>query len=409
MKSLPSARIRRTPRRRSSAGATVPEPVLKSVSPVQANSTVASASRRGAVEHAHALRRPRLPARSGTSSGCPGSSRRPGAAPCCRCPASDHEPNHQPVFRGDGRGRPRARTAAAGRRGPEDGRGPRHLAGGDADARSALPPLAAAPGDDARRAPGGGPSGRDHDERRVTWVAPYPRRGRGRPASQRPALHEAVNRDSLLAAMPYRPTERTEARKAATRERDRRGRAGPGGRRRATPRPASRASPAAPAWRSAPSTDTSPPRAISSPRSSAEPRSASSTSWWTVSRADGRGAAERVAAAVEAFCRRALAGPCWPTRRSPSPSIRPSRRSGCACAVGYRDAFARVLEDGVTGGELRPHDTRTVAAALVGALAEASSVRCLRGERRPPGRPCVAALVQFSQEALPSAHARVHA
>ena len=38
--------------------------------------------------------------------------------------------------------------------------------------------------------------------------------------------------------------------------------------------------------------------------------------------------------------------------------------------TGYRDAFASVLEDGVEAGELRPHDTRTVAAALVGALAE---------------------------------------
>ena len=38
---------------------------------------------------------------------------------------------------------------------------------------------------------------------------------------------------------------------------------------------------------------------------------------------------------------------------------------------GYRDVFAAVLADGVASGELEPHDTTTVAAALVGALGEA--------------------------------------
>jgi hypothetical protein len=38
---------------------------------------------------------------------------------------------------------------------------------------------------------------------------------------------------------------------------------------------------------------------------------------------------------------------------------------------GYRDAFARTLDEGVAAGELPPHDTSTVAAALVGALGEA--------------------------------------
>ena len=90
-----------------------------------------------------------------------------------------------------------------------------------------------------------------------------------------------------------------------------------------------------------------------------------------VSAADGRPAAERVAAAVEAFCRRALAGPVLAYAQIAEPVDPAVEAERLRLRVGYRDAFARVLEDGVAGGELRPHDTRTVAAALVGALGEA--------------------------------------
>ena len=76
--------------------------------------------------------------------------------------------------------------------------------------------------------------------------------------------------------------------------------------------------------------------------------------------------------------------------------------------IGYRDAFARVLEDGVRDGELRPHDTRTVAAALVGALGEAL-VGPLSTANGGPHEALIATLVQFCEEALPRAHERVHA
>ncbi|MGH2764039.1 MAG: TetR/AcrR family transcriptional regulator [Thermoleophilaceae bacterium] len=128
-----------------------------------------------------------------------------------------------------------------------------------------------------------------------------------------------------------------------------------------------------------------------------------------VAAADGRSATERVAAAVEAFCRRALAGPVLAYSLIAEPVDPAVESERLRLREGYRDAFARVLEDGVRDGELRPHDSRTVAAALVGALAE-SLVGPLAG-RRATGRAeaLIATLVQFCQEAIPRAHERIHA
>jgi AcrR family transcriptional regulator len=127
-----------------------------------------------------------------------------------------------------------------------------------------------------------------------------------------------------------------------------------------------------------------------------------------VTSADGRSARERLAAAVEAFSRRALAGPvlAYALLAEPvDPSVETER---LRFRTGYRDAFARVLDDGVQEGELRPHDTRTVAAAIVGALGEAL-VGPLSSANGGPKEALVATLVQFCEEALPRAHERVHA
>jgi AcrR family transcriptional regulator len=127
-----------------------------------------------------------------------------------------------------------------------------------------------------------------------------------------------------------------------------------------------------------------------------------------VTEADGRQARERVAAAVEAFCRRALAAPVLAYALLAEPVDPAVERERLRLRRGYREAFARVLDDGVETGELRPHDTATVAAALVGALGEAL-VGPLSSSRRGPKEALVATLVQFSEEALPSAHRRIHA
>jgi AcrR family transcriptional regulator len=127
-----------------------------------------------------------------------------------------------------------------------------------------------------------------------------------------------------------------------------------------------------------------------------------------VSSADRRPAAERVAAAAEAFCRRALAGPVLAYALIAEPVDPAVESERLRFRIGYRDAFAQVLEDGVRDGELRPHDCRTVAAAIVGALAE-SLVGPLSTANGGSREALIATLVQFCQEALPSAYERVHA
>jgi AcrR family transcriptional regulator len=127
-----------------------------------------------------------------------------------------------------------------------------------------------------------------------------------------------------------------------------------------------------------------------------------------VTAADGRPATERVAAAVEAFCRRALAGPTLAYALIAEPVDPAVESERLRFRIGYRDSFARVLEDGVRDGELRSHDSSTVAAAVVGALAE-SLVGPLSTANGGSHEALIATLVQFCQEALPRAHERVHA
>ena len=63
---------------------------------------------------------------------------------------------------------------------------------------------------------------------------------------------------------------------------------------------------------------------------------------------------ERIAAAAEAFARRALAGKrlAWSQLAEPvDPAVEAER---LVLRRGYRDAFARTLDEGVAAGELRP-------------------------------------------------------
>jgi AcrR family transcriptional regulator len=118
---------------------------------------------------------------------------------------------------------------------------------------------------------------------------------------------------------------------------------------------------------------------------------------------ESRRARERVAAAIELFARRALAGPrqAWALIAEPvDPAVEAER---LAFRRGYRDALASVLADGVRSGELPPLDAELAAAALVGAIAES-----LVGPLSPAangGGPArhdalVAGLVQFCLNAI---------
>jgi AcrR family transcriptional regulator len=222
--------------------------------------------------------------------------------------------------------------------------------------------------------------------------------------------------------MPYRPTERTEARKAATRERIVTAAleqvAAGGYASAAVQTVAGRAGVAvgtvyrhfpskgdlfAEAFRRASQRELDVVvRVIGTRSHSAEPSARARRG------PDGRSARERVAAAVEAFARRALAGPVLAYALLAEPVDPAVEAERLRFRTGYRDAFARVLEDGVRDGELRPHDTGTVAAALVGALGEAL-VGPLSTVNGGPHDALIFTLVQFSEEALPRAQERVHA
>jgi AcrR family transcriptional regulator len=122
-------------------------------------------------------------------------------------------------------------------------------------------------------------------------------------------------------------------------------------------------------------------------------------------RARDHTAAERIALAVETFCRRALAGPVLAYAQIAEPVDPAVEAERLVLRVGYRDAFARVLEDGARSGELRPHDSKTVAAAMIGALGEAlvgPLSPAARGEARSRDEALIATLVQFSLDALPT-------
>jgi AcrR family transcriptional regulator len=206
--------------------------------------------------------------------------------------------------------------------------------------------------------------------------------------------------------MPYRPTERTEARKAATRERiasAARAQVAEGG--------YGSASVQSVAERAGVAVGTVYRHFPSKAELFAEVfRRAAQHELDVVieavgERARDQDAAERIAIAVETFCRRALAGPVLAYAQIAEPVDPAVEAERLVLRVGYRDAFARVLEDGVRAGELRAHDSRTVAAALVGALGEALVGPLSPAARRGDGgrdEALIATLVQFSLDALPT-------
>jgi AcrR family transcriptional regulator len=115
---------------------------------------------------------------------------------------------------------------------------------------------------------------------------------------------------------------------------------------------------------------------------------------------DGRPARERIAAAAEAFARRALASPTRAYALLAEPVDPAVEAERLAFRRGYRDVFARTIEGGVAAGELPAQDALTVAAALVGALGEAL-VGPLGPGRRGGHEALIASLVQFCLNAIP--------
>ena len=103
----------------------------------------------------------------------------------------------------------------------------------------------------------------------------------------------------------------------------------------------------------------------------------------------------RVAEATEVLARRALASPTLAYAQIAEPVEQEVEAERLVLRRGYRDAFARILRDGIERGELEPHDTQTYGAAILGAISEA-----LVGPLSDPNprnrEALIASLVQFT-------------
>jgi AcrR family transcriptional regulator len=167
--------------------------------------------------------------------------------------------------------------------------------------------------------------------------------------------------------MPYRPTERTEARRAQTREKIVRAAlalVAHGGYREAQV--------AAVARRAGVATGTVYRHFPSKADLLTEVfRTASAREVEAVAQAGGQTAQERLIAAVETFARRALAGRrlAWALLAEPvDPAVEAERLQ---FRRAFADAFATTIAGGVARGELPPQDPAFTATALVGAIGEA--------------------------------------
>lgn len=120
---------------------------------------------------------------------------------------------------------------------------------------------------------------------------------------------------------------------------------------------------------------------------------------------DGRSATERIAAATEAFAHRALRQPVRAYALIAEPVDPAVEAERLIFRRGYRDVLIDVLTQGVERGEFEPHDRETTAAALVGAIGE-SLVGPLAADRDGNVSPAlVAAVVDFATRSLPRTYA----
>src|SRR3954449_5302993 len=115
---------------------------------------------------------------------------------------------------------------------------------------------------------------------------------------------------------------------------------------------------------------------------------------------DERPARERIARGAETFARRALTEPTRAYALLAEPVDPAVEKERLAFRRAYCDLFARTIDQGIASGELPPQDTHTVAAALVGALGEAL-VGPLSPGRHESHEALIATLVEFCMNAIP--------
>ncbi|MFL5906829.1 MAG: TetR/AcrR family transcriptional regulator [Solirubrobacterales bacterium] len=111
-------------------------------------------------------------------------------------------------------------------------------------------------------------------------------------------------------------------------------------------------------------------------------------------------AAERMAAGVEAFARRALRGRrlAWALLAEPvDPAVEAERLH---FRHSYRDLMAEVIAEGVEAGELPRQDVEATAAALIGAIGEAMLGPLSPTANGGDQEAVIASLIQFCTRAI---------
>jgi AcrR family transcriptional regulator len=121
-------------------------------------------------------------------------------------------------------------------------------------------------------------------------------------------------------------------------------------------------------------------------------------------------APERIAAGVEAFARRALAGRrlAWALLAEPvDPAVEAERLH---FRHSYSDLMAQVIGEGVDAGELPPQDVEVTAAALIGAIGETMVGPLSPTANGNGGDPetLIASLLNFCTRAIGEEPARVN-
>ncbi len=127
-----------------------------------------------------------------------------------------------------------------------------------------------------------------------------------------------------------------------------------------------------------------------------------------VDAAGGASAAERIAAGVETFARRALRGRrlAWALLAEPvDPAVEVERLH---FRRSHRDVLAGVIGDGVSSGELPEQVPETTAAALVGATSEAMIGPLSPTATGADPEAVIASLVNFCMRAIGKEPARVN-
>jgi AcrR family transcriptional regulator len=120
-------------------------------------------------------------------------------------------------------------------------------------------------------------------------------------------------------------------------------------------------------------------------------------------------AAERIAAGVEVFARRAMRGRrlAWALLAEPvDPAVEAER---LRFRHSYRDLMAEVLADGIEAGEVPPQDTEATAAALIGAIGEAMVGPLSPTANGGDPEALIASLINFCTRAIGKEPAHVNA